>query len=125
MSYPNFYYPQYDTYNTNTINNNPFVPGRMPLPNNQIYPQVQTIPGRVIQNINEVMPNEIPMDGRVSLFLCSDNSAVYGKYWDKNGQLQTIKFVVEPQEVVEKPNELAPLVERLAKIEAILESWGK
>ena len=60
---------------------------------NQIRPQ--GILGRMITNPNEITPQEIPMDGSISMFPMQDGSAVYGKFWDSNGQIKTIRFVPE------------------------------
>ena len=35
------------------------------------------------------------MDGSISMFPMQDGSAVYGKFWDSNGQIKTIRFVPE------------------------------
>lgn len=59
------------------------------------------IRGRVISDISQVVPNEVPMDGSVSLFPSQDYSCIYGKYWASDGTIKTIKFVrtVETQAV--------------------------
>lgn len=52
-------------------------PQQSPLQSYQQRPPI--IPGRVVTDINEVTPNEIPMDGRVSLFPKNDYSCIYAK----------------------------------------------
>lgn len=47
----------------------------------------RTIPGRMIYSPDEIMPQEVPMDGSVSLFPMHDWSCVYGKWWTSNGQI--------------------------------------
>lgn len=64
-----------------------------PQQNNQNRPQ--GILGRMISAPNEITPQEIPMDGSISLFPMQDGSAVYGKFWDSNGQIKTIRFIPE------------------------------
>lgn len=49
--------------------------------------------GRIIQNENEITPNEVAMDGSVSLFPLGDYSAIIAKQWNANGTISTIKYV--------------------------------
>lgn len=65
----------------------------MQMPTNQNIPRNNGISGRVISNPNEITPNEIPMDGSVSLFPTSDYSTIYAKAWNTNGLIETKKFV--------------------------------
>lgn len=79
------------------------------------------IPGRTIQNINEVAPNEVSMDGTVSLFPTSDYSAIYAKMWNANGTISTYKFVPEKlEEPVGTSNQvdLSEILTRLDRIES-------
>lgn len=64
--------------------------------------------GHMITNPNEITPQEIPMDGSISLFPMQDGSAVYGKYWDNNGQLKTMRFI--PENVEQPQQETDPVV---------------
>lgn len=82
----------------------------------------RTIPGRMIYSPDEIMPQEVPMDGSVSLFPMHDWSCVYGKWWTSNGQIQTVKFVMEkPKKEVEVASvNLEDINARLDKIERIL-----
>lgn len=63
----------------------------LPYPNN--YQRQPQISGRMIGNISEVVPNEVPMDGSVSFFPQSDYSCIYAKKWNTDGTIQTVKFV--------------------------------
>lgn len=49
--------------------------------------------GRIIQTENEITPNEVAMDGSVSLFPLGDYSAIIAKQWNANGTISTIKYV--------------------------------
>ena len=73
-----------------------------------------TIPGRLVANADEITPQEVPMDGSVSLFPQNDYSAIYAKTWTKDGTIATVKFVPEqPQMEPQK----SPLEERLDRID--------
>lgn len=89
--------------------------------------QVRGINGRVIGNVNEVTPNEVPMDGNVSLFPLNDYSCIYAKMWNTDGTIQTIKFipVVENAQEAQQTQQLTDahynnILERLDKIEQML-----
>lgn len=82
----------------------------------------RTIPGRMIYSPDEIMPQEVPMDGSVSLFPMHDWSCVYGKWWTSNGQIQTVKFVLEhpKKQIDESAVSLSDISERLNKVERYL-----
>lgn len=82
----------------------------------------RTIPGRMIYSPDEIMPQEVPMDGSVSLFPMHDWSCVYGKWWTSNGQIQTVKFVLEQpkKQIDESAVSLTDISERLNKVERYL-----
>lgn len=74
----------------------------------------RSIPGRTVNNLDEITPQEVPMDGSVSLFPQNDYSAIYAKTWTKDGTIATVKFVPEqPQMEPQK----SPLEERLDRID--------
>ena len=74
----------------------------------------QSIPGRTVNNLDEITPQEVPMDGSVSLFPQADYSAIYAKTWTKDGMIATVKFIPEqPQTEPQK----SPLDERLDRID--------
>ena len=74
----------------------------------------QSIPGRTVNNLDEITPQEVPMDGSVSLFPQADYSAIYAKTWTKDGTIATVKYVPEqPQMEPQK----SPLEERLDRID--------
>ena len=56
---------------------------------NYNQPSVKRIPARIINDPKEIMPNEVPMDGSVSLFPTADYSCVYAKAWNANGMIDT------------------------------------
>lgn len=94
---------------------NPMFNPNIPNPNYQMQPQTSplqpyqqrptVIPGRVVSDINEVTPNEVSMDGRVSLFPKNDYSCIYAKAWNSDGTITTVRFV--PEQPVNQPKETA------------------
>lgn len=86
-------------------------------------PAYQVLPGRVVNNSDEITPQEVPMDGSVSLFPQQDYSCIYAKTWTKEGTIATMKFVPEqPQAATEQKS---PLEERLDRIDQKLEALDK
>lgn len=63
---------------------------------------------RIISDINEVKPGEIPMDGSVGVFVKSDLSCAYIKQWGSDGVLHTKTFIEDVQKPVTQtiPNDL-------------------
>ena len=110
------------------INNNPGVTNNSAgvFNQNQQNPYVQTnpylyqqnrfasLPGRVVGNVDEITPQEVPMDGSVSLFPQNDYSAIYAKTWTKDGTIATVKFIPEQSQM--EPQK-SPLEERLDRID--------
>lgn len=74
-----------------------------------------TIAGRLVANADEIMPQEVPMDGSISLFPQNDYSCIYAKTWTKEGTIATMKFVPE-QPVATEPQK-SPIEERFDKID--------
>lgn len=72
--------------------------------------------------LDEIMPQEVPMDGSVSLFQMHDWSCGHGKWWTSNGQIQTVKLVLEqPKKQIEESDvSLSDISERLNKVERYL-----
>lgn len=55
--------------------------------------QSNTLTGRIIQSENDITPNEVAMDGSISLFPLGDYSAIIAKQWNANGTISTVKYV--------------------------------
>ncbi len=101
----------------------PVVPRTPAQPQNQYAtPQAfSSLSGRMINDISEVTPQEVPMNGTVSFFPTNDYSTIFAKCWSPDGTIQTFKFVPEqqvPQEPQEDPFE--KLNKRLDKIEELV-----
>ena len=65
---------------------------------NQTPQQPQFVPvqihGHTIKDENtEIAPNDVPMDGTVSLFPTENYSCIFAKHWNKDGKITTTKFV--------------------------------
>lgn len=74
--------------------------------------------GRIIQTENEITPNEVAMDGSVSLFPLVDYSAIIAKQWNANGTISTIKYVpvVDNEDSKDiEPSKLDTLTEQVNK----------
>ena len=81
---------------------------------NQQLNRFQSIPGRLVNNLDEITPQEVPMDGSVSLFPQNDYSAIYAKTWTKDGTIATVKFI--PEQPQNAAPQKSPIEERLEKM---------
>ena len=81
------------------------------------------IPGRLVANADEITPQEVPMDGSVSLFPQNDYSCIYAKTWTKEGTIATMKFVPEQPQNAEQQK--SPLEMRLDSIDQRLAALDK
>jgi len=81
------------------------------------------IPGRQVASADEIMPQEVPMDGSVSLFLQNDYSCIYAKQWTKDGTIQTVRYIPEQPRNTEQQK--SPLEMRLDRIDQQLEILNK
>lgn len=98
----------------------PYVPAPTYQPQTMNQPRQQGILGHMISNPNEITPQEIPMDGSISLFPMQDGSAVIGKFWDNNGQIKTIRFIPENVEQPRQQDPFAAINERLDTLESLI-----
>lgn len=78
------------------------MPQYTPMPN-QTPQQPQFVPvqihGHTIKDENtEIAPNDVPMDGTVSLFPTENHSCIFAKHWNKDGKITTTKFVPVPMD---------------------------
>ena len=85
-TYPT-YFPQQPTYTSPQ----PAIPNVQQA--NQSGPASPSVCGRVISNPDSIAPQEVPMDGSISVFPMQDNSAIFVKRWNADGTIKTIKFV--------------------------------
>lgn len=104
---------------------NPTPPPQPQFYNAPLVPQPCTVPCRVVNNPADITPSEIPMDGRVSLFLSSDNSYIIAKQWNQNGLIDTAIYRPEVQNQ-QTDEEAVPfkqeVLDRLGRIESFFET---
>ena len=82
--------------------------------------------GRYINDPNEIMVKDVPTDGTLALFPYKDCSAIIAKAWNSNGQIVTVKYIVDQSqfEVAQptvEPN-IATILDRLDKLEKSIAS---
>ena len=71
----------------------------------QFRPMTQGLSGRMVNSLGEITPQEVTMDGSVSLFPQSDYSCIYAKAWNPDGTIKTVRYVPEPQNDSQKDGE--------------------
>lgn len=66
-----------------------------PMASYQRYQQpepTQGISGRVVQAVETINPNEVPMDGSITFFSKQDLTEIYAKSWNADGTIRTLTF---------------------------------
>lgn len=51
--------------------------------------------GRYVNDISDIMPNEVPMDGRVGIFPTKDLNTIYLKCWNAEGRIITFPYILD------------------------------
>lgn len=69
--------------------------------------------GRLVNSLDEITPQEVPMDGSVSLFPKNDYSAIYAKTWTKDGTIATVKYVPEPNQAAPQKTALEARLDKI------------
>lgn len=101
---------------------NPFAPDARRAQPNALY-------GRVVVSPEDIMPNEVPMDGTPSFFPKADFSCIYGRKWMPDGRIVPVTFVpmTETQDVVEENQNgatMEEILDRLSTIQNLLTSFS-
>lgn len=66
---------------------------QMSLANQRAMPQqIAGINGRIVQAVENINANEVPMDGSMAFFPKQDMSEIYVKGWNANGTINTIVY---------------------------------
>ena len=48
--------------------------------------------GRVVQSVEMITANDVPMDGSAAFFPMQDMSAIFAKSWNADGTIKTVTF---------------------------------
>lgn len=92
----NNYMPQYGAYNYNPMANmqkyQPQEQIQQPQVQQTIPQQIIGINGRIVQALENINANEVPMDGSMAFFPKQDLSEIYVKGWNANGTINTIIY---------------------------------
>ena len=71
----------------------PLVPTSMSGANQQAMPQqIAGINGRIVQAVENINANEVPMDGSVAFFPKQDLTEIYAKSWNADVTIRTLTF---------------------------------
>lgn len=99
----------------------PNVIGGSNVPQQQVRPSY--IPGKMVNNLQDITPQEVPMDGSAAIFPVNDLSCIYLKAWGSDGLIKTFKFVPEPTNDSQKSPEgnfQETILDRLDSIEELV-----
>ena len=87
----NNYLPQYGAYQYNPMANiQRFQPQEQM--QQTIPQQITGINGRIVQEVENINANEVPMDGSMAFFPKQDLSEIYVKGWNADGTIRTTVF---------------------------------
>lgn len=76
--------------------------------NQQPVPQqIAGINGRIVQAVENINANEVPMDGSMAFFPKQDLSEIYVKGWNANGTINTIVYKPYADVNSNNPNNLS------------------
>lgn len=98
--------------------------------------------GRFVQSAEQVVANDVPMDGSVAVFPKQDMSEIYAKQWSSDGTIQTVVYrpvatedtqsknaapanIQSYDEIIGKLNELSEKIDQLGKSATGTRSAGK
>lgn len=63
-------------------------PYQIPQPMYQQMPEQQMY-GKIVCSVDNITPNDVPMDGNAAFFPLQDMSAIYAKSWQPDGKIRT------------------------------------
>lgn len=76
--------------------------------------------GRIVNDPNEIVAREVPMDG-IGMFPTADGNCIYVKTWTNNGTIQTDCYLLNrPDQQPAGPSEFDQVMNRLTKLEEML-----
>lgn len=92
----------------------------------QAVPTIQngSLYGRVVGDLNDIVPDDVPRDGSIGLYPIQDYSCIFAKQWNNDGSISTLKFVpeVEPQQEQTKQVDISAILNRLDDIETLVKN---
>ena len=114
QTYPQ-YYPQMNNYGQQYNPQQPYMDRLTGLQQYQQtlqQPQMQMpvgLNGKIVDSMEQITANDVPMDGSVAIFPKKDMSEIYLKSWTTNGTIATVVF----RPVMEESNNSASVQESL------------
>ena len=81
-------------------------PSYTPIPSYALGPRRVVLNGAIVQSINDVTADCVPMDGSIAVFPRQDLSEIYVKSWKADGTINTMVFkpeMVEQKLPIEEP----------------------
>lgn len=91
----NNYLPQYGAYQYNPMANMQRFQSQEQIQSQIQQPvpqQIAGINGRIVQAVENINANEVPMDGSMAFFPKQDMSEIYVKGWNADGTIRTIVY---------------------------------
>lgn len=85
-------YQQYGNYNPYIQQQRGYQQQEIPVQQYQPVQQQIGINGKVIQTVENITANDVPMDGSVAFFPKNDLSEIYAKKWNSDGTICTVLF---------------------------------
>lgn len=90
--------------------------------------QPSMLTGRMVKSDEEILPNEVPMNGTIAFFPTNDCMTIYAKQWTRDGTIATARYVLDVQTKPEQSGTDESFQEeirqRLDKIEGMLKNRG-
>lgn len=119
QTYPQ-YYPQMNNYGQQYNPQQPYMDRLAGLqqyqqtlqqPQMQMQPQQMPVGlnGKMVDVVDQITANDVPMDGSVAIFPKKDMSEIYLKSWTPNGTIATVVY----HPVMEEPSNSAPVRDNL------------
>lgn len=91
-------------------------------------PQMPSIPGRVVYDVKDITPNEVPSDGTIGVFPTNDRTRVYVLYWDGLNGIKYDTYILQnptQTETSQQTDEMAAIKDQLDRIEKHLTKLTK
>lgn len=86
------------------------------------YNNYPSLPGRMVNNFNEITPQEIPMDTTPAVFVKNDMQEIQVKKWDNNGNIVPYTYKLVNGNGQSEPNFEQLLLQNINHIALMLEN---